>query len=114
MFHQNYTNTLCWKFPVPFIFNYFGSIANTCHKMRLTHKHYKETLEHLLTNVLELMSESPIRNNLIHNDCDCIEDLIKTTDKNIPNVCYKISTKALGSLSIVHRNLIQIFISYFH
>ena len=74
---QEISNTECWKFPVPFIFNYFGSIANTCHKMCLTRKHYKETLEHLLTNVLEIMSESPVRNNLIHNDCDCIETLSK-------------------------------------
>ena len=81
--------------------------------MTLTHKQYREALEHILTNILELKSESPIWKALIHNGCDCIKYLVSTPDINIPNFSYKTSTKALESVSIWHHNIIKIFISYF-
>ena len=79
--------------------------------MPLTFYQYKEALEHLLTNGLELKSKYPNQKNLMHNDCEYIEDLVNITDTDIPNLCYQTPTKALKYLSIGHHNLIWIFIS---
>ena len=68
--------------------------------MTLTRKKCREALEHALTNVLELKSQSPIWNTLIHNGCGCIKDLVNTADVDIQNIRYKKSTKALESLSV--------------
>ena len=57
--------------------------------MTLGQKKSREALEHVLTNVFELKSESPIWNTLIHNYCGFIEDLFNTTYTDIKNLCYK-------------------------
>ena len=57
--------------------------------MTLTRKKSREALEHALTNVLELKSQSPIWNTLIHNGCDFIKDLVNTADADIQNIRYK-------------------------
>ena len=70
--------------------------------MTLKQINSREELEHILTNLLELKSKYPIRNTLIHNDCDFIEELVNTTDTDTPNLCYKKPTKASESASIGH------------
>ena len=109
MFHPDYANTLCQKFP-----NYFGYIANTCHKITLKKKQYRESLEHVLINVLELKSESTTHKTLIHNNFDSIEDLVNTSDTDTPNLYCKNSNKASESISIGEHNLIHTFIYYLH
>ena len=78
---------------MPIRVNYFGSIARIFYKITLTCKYSREALEHTLANLIKLNSESPIRNNLILNDRDCIEDLVNTADTDTPNPCYKKNTK---------------------
>ena len=56
--------------------------------MTLTYKHSREALERVFDNLLELNSESPIRNTLIHNDFDCTEDLVNISDTDIQNLRY--------------------------
>ena len=63
--------------------------------MNLTYKEYREALEDVITNILELESESTIWKNLIHNECDCIGELVNISDTDIPKLCYKTSTKSL-------------------
>ena len=73
---------------------------------------HREALEHVLTNVLELSIKSTIWETLIHNYCDCIEDLVNIADTDVTNLCWITSTKSLEFLSIGHHNLIWVFISY--
>ena len=54
--------------------------------MTLTHKQSRKSLEHVLTNILELKSESPIWKTLIHNDYECIEDLVNMNDSGTPDL----------------------------
>ena len=61
-----------------------------------------------------MKSEFSIRKALIHNYCDCIEELVNSTDMDIPNLCFKTSTKESTYTSIGHHNIIQMFIFYFH
>ena len=68
---------------MPFIFNYFGSIAHTFKKKTLSYNQSREALEHILTNVIELRIESTIWKTLIQNDFDCIEDLVNIADIDI-------------------------------
>ena len=81
--------------------------------MILKHKQSREALEHFLTNVLELNSESPAWEALNHNGNEDIEDFVNITDTDIRNLCYKIFTKELEYLFIGHQNLIQSFIDHF-
>ena len=81
--------------------------------MTLKLKHSREALEQVLSNVLELKSDSPIRDTLICNDFNSIKDLVNTVDTDIPNIWNRKSTKALEYLSIGHHNIIRIFIYYF-
>ena len=62
--------------------------------MTLTTKQYREELEHILINVLELKIGYQIRNTLIHKYYDCIEDLVNNDDTDTPNLRYKKFTKA--------------------
>ena len=48
---------------------------------------------------------------------DSIQSVINSryiTTTDIPNFCYRTSTKSSESISIGHQNIIRIFISYFH
>ena len=51
--------------------------------MPLTYKQYREALEHILVNVLELKSEYTIWNNLNHNGYKYIEDFLNIYDTDI-------------------------------
>ena len=75
------------------IFKLFGSVVNLFYNIPLTQKLFKEALENVINNVLELKSESPIRNNLNLNDCERIEDLVITTDEDIPDLRYQTYNK---------------------
>ena len=61
--------------------------------MNLIYKKFREYLEHILVDVIELKSEYPIRNNLNHNDYDCIEYLFNIADMDIQNNFYETTTK---------------------
>ena len=47
------------------------------------YKQYREALDHILVNVLELKSESTIWNTLNHNGYEYIEDLLNIYDTYI-------------------------------
>ena len=81
--------------------------------MPLAYKQYREALEHVLTIVLKLKTESPIRKTLTHNGYECIEDFVNIADIDIQNLHHKIFTKELRSLSLGHQNLILSFIDYY-
>ena len=81
--------------------------------MNFKDKQSTEALKHVLTNVLKLNSESPIRNNLIHNDCDVIEEIVNISDTNIQKLIYETSTKEFKYLFLEYHRLIRYFINYF-
>ena len=61
--------------------------------MALTYNQSRESLEHVLTNVLELKSKYPIHKALIHNGYGCIEDLLNIYYTYIPDFSYITPTK---------------------
>ena len=69
-------------------------------------------MERIITNVLELKSESQTQKTLIHNYCKDIEDLATINDEDILYFSYLKDTKELVSLSKGHHNNIWIFIAY--
>ena len=81
--------------------------------MPFTCRYYREALDQFFSNVLQLKSDSQIRNTLIYNYCKHIDYLVTTKDEDIPDICYPTGTKELKYLSKGHHNLIHIFISYF-
>ena len=81
--------------------------------MPLTRKQSREALGIILTKLLELKSDFPIQNILIHNDCEHIEDFVIINDGNISYLYYPTGINALDSLLKVHHNLIRMFIDYF-
>ena len=85
----------------------------TCYKTPLTWKHSREALEHVLTNVLELKSESTDRKTLTQNAYECIEDLVNITDADIPDLSYPTDTKTVRPHYKGYHNLIRIFGAYF-
>ena len=85
----------------------------TCYKSTLTYKQSRESMEHILTNVLELKSESPFWKTFNQNYCDSIEELVNISGTDILNLCYEKLTKEFKYFSLGHQNLIRYFIDYF-
>ena len=57
-------------------------------------------------------SKLPIWKTLIHNDCDCIGDLVNIADTDNQKICYETPTKELKSISLGNQNIIRSFIDY--
>ena len=57
--------------------------------MTLEYNHYMEALQHVLTNLLELIIESPIWKNLTHTGYEYIEHFANIADTDIQNLSYK-------------------------
>ena len=51
--------------------------------MTLKYNQSREAMEHVLTNVLELKTKSPIWNSLPHNGYKFIEDFVNISDTDI-------------------------------
>ena len=63
--------------------------------MSLTRKQYRESLDQILTNLIELKSDYTTQKTLVENDCKNIEDPVITNDEDIPDLFYPTDIKSL-------------------
>ena len=78
----------------------------------MARKQSRESLDNVVTNVLELKSEYKISKTLIHNAYECVEELVNILDEDTPYLSNPTDTKRWEPLYKGHHNLIRIFGTY--